>query len=346
MKKNVFFIAIIKVLVVFALVGILSSIIDYFKMKSGNVPVFNLRKYDNVSKVQTFRGIFYKAERKVTASENESLDDSSEISFSFLFFNLDVPKQFKTVELPYTIETKEISQCNERSKLYYADKDIKVYTYCLDEINVNRNNKKIKLFDYLKKDNDIINDIDSKLSYLGLYEDQSTLMFEAIDGFTNNGLTMFRCHEVHINDVYIGPANTKFQDDFCTYKEDDFSFMYYLKEEPIDESPDNSNVAVDEKKEVIYEDENYRYEFDETKSDRIFVITPAVRGAEEKRYPIKQVIQNKMLTMEELAAKGLKFNKIDKKKEQEELLKKKAEEEAKKKAELENQQNNLLMNNQ
>lgn len=342
MKKSNFFTTIIKVLIIFVLFGVLSAGIDYYRMKSGNVPIFNLKKYEKSTRIQTFRGIFYKAERKITTSEEESLVDSSNMKFSILIFNLNVPKKFKDIEMPYSIETKEIENCSEKAKLYYADKDIKIYTYCLSEIKIKKDNKTTKLIDNLKKDNDIINDIDSKLTYLGLYEDQSTLMFDSTDDFTNNGLTMYRCHEPLINDVYIGPKNMKFQSDFCTYKEDDFKFMWELKEEEV-EIP--STPEVEPKKEVIFEDETYRYEL---KKNNItyFVITPAVRGAEEKRYPLKQIIQNKMLSLEELTTKGLKYNKIDKKKEQEELLKKKAEEEAKKKAELEAQQSNVNGNNQ
>lgn len=344
MKKSKFTITITTILIIFILLGVISAGVDYFRMKSGSVPVFNLKNYDATTKIQTFRGIFYKAKRKITASENESLVDSSEIEFLILIFNLNVPKQFKEIDQPYNIEIKETASCHEKSKLYYADKDIKVYTYCLDSISIKKNNKSKELINYLKKDTDILNDIDSKLTYLGLYEDQATMMFKSTDNFATNGLTMYRCHEKYMTDVYLAPANAKFQNDFCTYKEDDFKFLWELKEEPKVETP--NTPPVEQKKEVIFEDEVYRYEFDEEKSNRIFVIMPAVRGASEIRYPLRQVIQNKMLSMDELAAKGLKFNKIDKKKEQEELLKKKALEEAKKKAELEAQQNNISENNQ
>ena len=47
------------------------------------------------------------------------------------------------------------------------------------------------------------------------------------------------------------------------------------------------------------------------------------------RYPLRDIINGNILTLEELAAKGLKYNKIDKKKEQEELLKKQQQEEQK-----------------
>lgn len=331
MKKNSIFTIIIKALIIFVVIGIISAGIDFFKMKSGNIPIFNIKKYDNINKKQTFRGIFYKASRKISTSENESLVDSSEIEFAFLIFKLNVPKQFKENLLDYNIETHEAKNCDGKAKLYYADKDIKVYIYCLDEISLKKGGKSTKLIDNLKKNNDIINDIDSKLTYLGLYKDQLTLMLTDDIGLSNNGLTMYHCNESYVKDYYIGPKNMKMQEDFCTYKDDDFKFMYEIKEEPQSPEETSPNPTEESKKDVVYEDEKYRYEFSEPKSNRVFIVTPAVRGTSEKKIPIKQALNNNLLTIDEVIAKGLKLTKIDKEKERLELIKK--QEEEKKKAE-------------
>lgn len=317
MKKNSFFTTITKMLIIFVVFGFLTAAIDYFRMKSGENPLINIKKYNEKTKIQTFRGIFYKAERKVTSSDKESLTESSGIKFSILVFELAVPRQFKEIKSTYSINTKEIENCQEPAKLYYADKSIKVYTYCLEDIKLTKNNKEEVLEKYLKKSTTIIDELDAELSYLGLYSDRTTLMFKDTNNIAKNGLTMYRCNRPNINDVYIGPEGTTFQPDFCTYKDDDFKFMYTIEEEP--------QTVADEtlkQKEVIYEDEQYRYEFDEIKSNRIFIVTPAVRGKEEIRYPLMDIIHGNVLTLDELASKGLKFNKIDKIKEQEELIKK------------------------
>jgi len=315
------------IFLIVVLAGGITTGIDYLRMTSGEVPIFNIQKYDEKSRVQTFRGIFYKATRKVTVSTTESLRDSSEIEFSFLIFQLNVPRQFKELKQEFQIETKEINSCTEGAKLYFANKDIKVYTYCLEDINISMNSKKKSLLNYLEKDISILDDIDAKLVYLGLYQDQSTLMFRSDDDLANYGLSMYRCHKTNMNDVYIGPKDMKFQNDFCTVKDDDFKWMAELVEEDAPEgqvlptNPDGTPI-----KEVIYEDDTYRYELDEVKSNRIFLVTPAVRGFTERKYPLKTVISSGMLTIDELADKGLKFNKIDKKQEAEELVQKTAEE--------------------
>lgn len=324
MKKNSFFKTVTKLLIIFAIFGFLTAMIDYLRMKSGEVPVINISKYNDKSRIQTYRGIFYKAERKVTVSVNEPLTDSSNMNFSILIFKLDVPRQFKELKSVYSLNTKEVENCQEPAKLYYADKDVKVYTYCLEDIKLTKDDKEETLLSYLAKDNTIIDEIDSELSYLGLHTDQSTLIFNDQNNISKTGLTMYKCNRPNINDVYIGPESMIFQSDFCTYKDDDFKFISTVVEE------EKTTANTEEKqKEVIYEDEQYRYEFDEVKSDRIFIVTPAVRGKEEMRYPLRDIINGNVLTLEELAAKGLKYNKIDKIKEQEELLKKQQQEEQK-----------------
>ncbi len=317
MKNKGTFDTIVKMLIIFVVIGFLSAMVDYFRMKTGEIPIFSIKKYDEKTKIQTFRGIFYKAERKTTSSEKESLVESSEIKFAILVFKLDVPKQFKEIKLEYNVITKETDTCQESAKLYYADKNIKVYTYCLDEIKISKENKAEALSKYLQRNSNIIDELDSELTYMGQHTDRSTLMFKDTNNMSNNGLTMYKCNKENINDIYIGPANTVFQQDFCTYKDDDFKFIYTIVEEP---KTDKTQEAPKEK-EVIYEGEKYRYEFDEIKSNRIYIVTPAVRGKEEMRYPLKNIITSNILTMDELAEKGLKFNKIDKVKEQEELLK-------------------------
>ena len=122
-------------------------------------------------------------------------------------------------------------------------------------------------------------------------------------------------NDTNINDVYIGPINMSFQSDFCTFKDDDFKYIYTIEEIPKAEViPAEGEVQVieDDVKEIFFEDDNYKYEFNETKSDRVFIVIPSVRGREEKKIALKDALNNKLVTIEELENKGLKFNKIDK----------------------------------
>ena len=140
---------------------------------------------------------------------------------------------------------------------------------------------------------------------------------------TSSGIRIFQCNGLYIPDVYIGPIDMTLQPDFCTYKDDDFSFIYEL----VDETPNTLKpmIGPDGKEipEVFYENEKYRYEFSLPKSNYVFILTPAIRGRDEVRTPIKEALNNHLVTIEEVEQKGLSFTKIDK---EEELKKQKVEE--------------------
>ena len=297
-------------LIFIIIVGILTAYIDYTRMMGGNSPIFNISTYNENKHYQFYRGLFYQASRKTKVNNLEPLEDSSNIKYYVLTVQVDVPSQFKEDKFEFSLKTTETSSCSGPSQLYYADKDIKVYTYCIDSIDaLELGQKKEKpLLTYLEKDNGVIEDLIQNISFMGLYTDDSTEIYKTIDdSFSNNGISVFRCNRDNVKDIYIAPYGTTVKDDFCIYKDDDFKFISTVSEE----KPDAETTEAKEK-EIFYEDENYTYEFDEKKSDRIFVTAPAVRLSPEKRYTLKEVLNNNLLTIDELEKKGLKFNKVAK----------------------------------
>ena len=303
------------ILIVIVLFGVLTAGIDYIRMCAGKNPIFSISSYKSKERMQFYRGMFYQGSRNYTISPDEPLEDSKNVTFRILFWKIDVQKKHDEKKDEYTIETEESSECTT-SKLIYADMHIKVYTYCLDDVSINTSGKKISLFDFLSTNPNSIEDIDYHMGYVGLYDDNKTIMLKSRDdGFTNNGLSMFRCNNTNVNDIYIGPINMSFQPDFCTHKDDDFKFLYKIEEISIDEdisSQDNLNTSEESNKEVFFEDDNYRYEFDEVKSNRIFIVYPSVRGINEFKFSLKDALTNNIITIDDLKEKGLKFNKIEK----------------------------------
>lgn len=311
---GIFLKAIKNVLVIIIMLGFLSAGIDYVRMNSGDVPIFNISSYDQTSNIETFRGLFYIAQRKVKASVNEPLVDSSDMQYKILIFDLKVPRKFNSADT-FTLETKVIDNCHDKSVLYFANTKIKVYTYCLESINITDGGKTKDLLSYLEKDHKIIDDIDNKLDFTGIYKDKTTLMFQAKnDEFTNNGLTMYRCNKEYINDVYLAPNDTPFMSEFCTLKDDDFKFVFEIEDKSEKPEPELDEEGKEKEipKETFYSDEEYDYVFDYSKSDQIYIINPAIRGRAERRYKLKEILDKKMLTIEELEKKGLKFEKVKK----------------------------------
>ena len=301
------FIETIKELVLlFFLIAVGSALIDYARITGGEVPLFCLKNYDEKTKIESYRGIFYQASRKVSVSPEEDLVDSSEIKYYALTKEINVPTKFKNEEFKYTLNTVVSDYCGN-AMLYYADQETKLYTYCLDSVRLKEAGKSddSELSEYLKKDSSLMEDIVSNVPFRGLYSDDETLMFRTEDdSFVNNGLAIYRCHKPGINDIYIGPVDMKMQGDFCGSKDDDSDYLWYVEEV--------ESITPFEGVEVIYEDSEYRYEIVNKNIDDIYWVMPAVRGNEEKRIPIKNIISSKQYSIDKLMERGLTVNIVKK----------------------------------
>ena len=103
-------------LILFTLFGVLTAGLDYLRMHSGLAPIFNISKFDEKTRIQSYRGLFYQASRKVKVSTNESLVDSSNIEYTVLNQKINVPKQFKKQERDFLIK---IILCGFKCKSIY-----------------------------------------------------------------------------------------------------------------------------------------------------------------------------------------------------------------------------------
>lgn len=289
--------------------GAVTAFIDYTRMLSGSEPIFNISSYNSSKHVENYRGLFYQASRKTKVNNQESLMDSSDIKFFVLTKQIDVPSQFNEDKFEYTIKPVSSEICDGVSKLYYADTNIKIYSYCIDSFGVveNGTNKEDDLLKHLKDDKNFFEDLIQKMTFMGLYSDKTTEFYKSLDGFSSMDIAMYKCNTPGINDLYIVPDGTPFMADFCTYKDDDFKFISTIEEEKSD-----SEITEEKTKEIFFEDEKYYYEFDEPKKDKIFVTSPAVRLTPEKKYSLVDVLNHKLLTIEDLEEKGLKFNRTAK----------------------------------
>ena len=336
-----------EIILVMILLGVATAFIDYSRMSAGKVPIFNKNYYNANTKIQTFRGVFYEASRKVHISENEPLIDSSQMKYSIdLYFyrkTLNVPVEFQKEKFEFVLLTQPTLNCQSTSTLYYADENAKFYTYCLDSVKLKElgDSKSKDLIEYLKKDGSIVEDIVMNMSYVGLAEDGTTQKFKTLDdSFVSNGLTMYRCHKLYMDDIYIAPANTPMQSDFCTYKDDDFEWLWKVEQEDVGELTEEENTPY-----AFLEDDINRYEFPNQKTiDYTFITRGNIRGREKLQIPLRDILNTNRYTLEELTKRGLKYNTINKEEERirlEEEQRKKEEEERKKQEELQKQQEQL-----
>ena len=200
-------------LILTLLLGLVTAGIDYTRLINGEMPLFNIKSANKNTHIETFRGLFYIAERKYRTSTNEPLTDSTRIKYKFLTFNIKVPKQFKDVKTDYKIHTEEIKDCN-KIESYYKKDDLEINTYCLKEIKV-ITDKEEELNKVLENNQKIIDIIVNKLGYMGYYKQTKILYFKSRDNnsFTNNGLAIYMCNNKKT--YYIGPKDMEYQENFC-----------------------------------------------------------------------------------------------------------------------------------
>lgn len=296
-------------LIIFILFGIATAFVDYSRMITGLEPIFNISTYNNIKHIEKYRGLFYQASRETKVNEREPLKDSSDIKYYVLTKEINISNNFSEVEFNYKMKFNKASSCEGLSSLYFADEKIKVYSYCFNDLSIiDENTKKEDTFlSYLKKDSTMIEDIIQNMNLTGLNSDSSIEVLKSDEELSDDRFIIYRCNKPDINDVYIVPNGIDVMDDFCTYKDDDFKFLAVIEEEKLD-----SETTEEKQKEVFYEDDSYYYEFDEPKKDRIFISAPAVRLTPEKKYSLMDVLNNNILTIDELEEIGLKFNKVQK----------------------------------
>ena len=273
-----------------------SALIDYGRMNAGEKPVFCLKDYNEETKIETFTGILYKAQRKVLDNTYEKVLNSTNIHYQLLTLDLPMPTQFKYPKKSYSLSPTISNYC-QGSNLYYADLNTKIYFYCIDSIDVleKGNDQSISFRDYVKNNPSFPETFVSDGSFFGLYQDQTTQMYHV--NYTSTGLDIYRCQRTNINDIYIVPKGTGMQADFCTYKNDDDDFIWYVS--------GSINFSEEDQLEALYEDETYTYLVPVGRKDTISVVYPEVRGKSERSIPITTVLENKIYPLEELINRGL-----------------------------------------
>lgn len=285
---------IIKVIIIIFLYAFISATIDYLRIKESQKPIFTTNSYNKETRIQTYQGLIYSISRKIYSLPNEPIEDSKNITYNTILFKEKIKPKKKKL-LKNEIKYIEEESCSE-SKLIYADKNNKIYYYCINNLKINTPKETIDFDTKIKDNNKYLNKLISIIPFTGLYNDNKTEIYR------NNNLKVFKCQN---NNYYITTPNNGFQEDFCTVKDDDFKFLFEIIEE-------TENIETVKEKEVFYEDSEYIYEFDETKSNYVFLVTEAKETIPSKRINVKTALESNLVTIKDLEEKGLKFNKIKK----------------------------------
>lgn len=209
MKKVVKVILIVIASIV--LLGAIFGTVDYIRAKNGKKPIFIYRSV-NIYDV----GIY--DENSLTITEYYSLgykmivckkDCDKPVTMMPLY--LGAYAWFIGADYITDFEVIKTEECDNNAQLYYNNGDINIYSYCLDKINVSKNNNKIELKEYLKTDSDAIDFIISEFTEeLSSYYDGGTILYSGTD------FNILKCHTLDgNNDIYIGTEDMSYINSFC-----------------------------------------------------------------------------------------------------------------------------------
>lgn len=135
-----------------------------------------------------------------------------------------------------------IEDCVHKPTLLTSYNGINIYTYCIEDIKVNINNKQIDLKKYIKRNENAIENI---IEFMPLtYSDSATMTIYKGGKYEtdkDNAITLLKCYSSTGNeDVYIGNGKMGYKKNFC--KDNNYTFVrtYYL--ENIENNYDGSFV--------------------------------------------------------------------------------------------------------
>ena len=287
-----------ELILLFLLLGFGTALFDFTRISAGEKPIFSSSTFHAKTKVESFKGLFYRASRTVHVDPSEKFMESSHISFHLLNYPLSVPSSFKTQKLEYSVDVNFSDICS-MSTLYFADLNTKVYLYCIDSIDYLQKGEKesIPFVSALKNNSSLAEIFVADLSFKGLASDQTTLVFDSNGLLSSRKFSVYRCQQTHVNDIYIVPWNSPMQADFCTYKNDDDAFLWTVIED--------DGLYEDSEYEVLYEDDKYYYEYPVERFQNTYILYPGVRGKPEREILLRDALNSHMYSFEELKSRGL-----------------------------------------
>ena len=119
----------------------------------------------------------------------------------------------------------DIDNCVNKAQFLLELDDRKIYTYCINDVNVIHNGVKEKLESFILNDNDSIDEIISSLMLKDVLSDGGTKIY------SGDNIKLIECNTLDGNkDIYIGNNSMKFKSNFCDHNNYTFIRTYTIKD--------------------------------------------------------------------------------------------------------------------
>ena len=199
---------------IFVIVGIATAYIDYTRVTTGEAPVFCTETYDERTKEDKCRGIFYVMDRVVKRSPSERLNLSKKIEYRYLNQKVNIKLPVPKKKQDFVLSVTPSIDC-PNNNLYFEKEEQLIYIDCIASIRYKETNKKesVDLKEALEKDPTIIESIIKNLSLTGVGPDKVTEEYITLDDkFVNKNIKIYRCNK---NKIIITLNNNK-SFDYCS----------------------------------------------------------------------------------------------------------------------------------
>ncbi len=196
-KKKIILIIVISIISL----GVIFGTVDYIRFKDNKNPIFAIY-VEGKNNWNKYYGLGY-----VIVKNNDCQNPFVDFGPYFGTYAC-----FLGVDYPTDIEIVKSENCNAKADLYYTEDNRKIYIYCLDEINVYKDSKKLTLKRYLGEDQNGIDFIIGNFTKGtgDSYDDGGSVLYYGDD------FNILKCHTIMgNNDIYIGDKNMGYFNSFC-----------------------------------------------------------------------------------------------------------------------------------
>lgn len=122
------------ILCLFVIFGIVTAYVDYQNLNKGIAPVFSIKQYNEKTKIEKSRGIFYEVERTIKYNTNEAFNLSSNIKYSYLNKTISIKLSSPKQKYDFILLVTPSITCPSPSKLYFELEKRKIYLDCIKKI--------------------------------------------------------------------------------------------------------------------------------------------------------------------------------------------------------------------
>lgn len=191
---------------IIAIAGAATAYLDYDRLMNGEIPVFCKKEYNQTEKVETFRGLFYIANRTIKHDTREQLYMSSNVQYRYLNKTINIDNHIPYKQNDFVLYITPSLYCPS-VRLYQELEGKRIMIDCIASIKIKKANESVSkdLNEVIAEDPSIIDEITKKMAFTGIEDDKTTERYKTIsNGFSNIPFYIYKCHRGEsYRDVYI-----------------------------------------------------------------------------------------------------------------------------------------------